>query len=183
MEHNKSTLKVVNNIASILAILLVISGIGYVIFQQVSQSSGGDIMTVERLNGEEPIDLEDFIGHKKTILQFVAVPCECCAFSMPFVKEFMASQDEIEVITIVFFGRESEIETKFNEEYKVDHLWGIDLDRTIANHYGVSVSPTYVFFDEEGNNLRSHPFIIANKDELHKLYEDAYNAFHNIEEE
>ncbi|MGO4888521.1 TlpA family protein disulfide reductase [Anaerobacillus sp. MEB173] len=165
----------------IVLLLFIFAGMGYTIYSFFAEGDG-DINTVERFD-QEPILLDDYIGKKKTILQFVAVPCECCSYSMPFIQEFAAEQDEIEVITIVFYGKRSEIKTKFEEEYQAKHLWGIDLDQSIARHYGANVSPTYVFFDEEGNNMGSYPYIIPNKEELQQRYDDAFDKFHNADVE
>ncbi|MFA9555888.1 redoxin family protein [Evansella sp. AB-rgal1] len=166
------------NKVGIFLIIFILAGMGYTAYSFMFDNDSGDISTVERLTGEEPIQLTDYVGSKKTILQFVIVPCDCCSYSMPFIQEFIKNQDEIEVITIVFYGREREILDKFVNEYEATHLWGVDLDRSIANHYNVSVSPTYVFFDEEGNELGTHPYIIGTSEELQTRYDDAYNAFH-----
>ena len=149
---------------------------GYHIYNYV-QSHPADLVDELPTIYEEPIILSDYIGKQKTILQFVAVPCDCCSFSMPFVKEFTEEQDEIEVITIVFYGQKSEVIRKFTEEYQVTHKWGLDLKKKIANYYGAKASPTYVFFDEQGNKIGMYPFIIANKEELQKRYETAYREF------
>jgi thioredoxin-related protein len=166
------------NKISIVLILFIIGGIGYTLYGFFAVNQNPDLITVERFNDEDPILLDQYIGKKKTILQFVAVPCECCSFSMPFIQQFAREQDEYEVITIIFYGKRKEIQDKFENEYKATHLYGLDLDRSIANHYGASGSPTYVFFDEEGNNLGSYPFIILDAEELLKRYEDAFNKFH-----
>ncbi|MCT8139234.1 redoxin family protein (plasmid) [Anaerobacillus sp. CMMVII] len=166
------------NKISIVLIMFIIGGIGYTLYGFFAVDKNPDIITVERFNDQEPILLDQYIGQKKTILQFVAVPCECCSFSMPFIQQFAQEQDEFEVITIVFYGKRNEIQDKFENEYKATHLYGIDLDRSIANHYGVNVSPTYVFFDEEGNSLGAYPYIILDSDELLKRYEDAFDKFH-----
>ncbi|MDG5789208.1 hypothetical protein QA612_17250 [Evansella sp. AB-P1] len=170
----------VNKIGIIL-VIFILAGMGYTTYSFFFDQSTGDISTVERINGEEPIFLDDYIGSKKTILQFVIVPCDCCSYSMPFIQEFIEHQDEIEVITIVFYGREREILDKFENEYEATHLWGVDLNRDIANYYNVSVSPTYVFFDEDGNFLGTHPYIIGTSEELGRRYEEAYEAFHENE--
>lgn len=167
------------NKISIILMLFIILGMGYTIYGFFAVDKNADINTVERFNDEEPILLNEYIGQKNTILQFVAVPCECCSFSMPFIQQFAKEQDEIEVITIVFHGRRGEIQDKFENEYKATHLYGLDLDRSIANYYGANVSPTYVFFDEEGNNLGAYPFIILDAEELKQRFEDAYDNFHN----
>lgn len=166
------------NKIGILLIIFIAAGMGYTAYSYFFAGDPGDLTIVERIDGNEPIQLDEFIGQKKTILQFVAVPCECCSYSMPFIQEFVRNQDEIEVITIVFYGREKEILDKFTNEYKAEHLWGVDLDRSLANHYGVSVSPTYVFFDEDGNILGTHPYIIGTGEELGERYNDAYEEFH-----
>lgn len=167
------------NKISIVLILFIIGGIGYTLYGFFAVDKDPDIVTVERFNGQEPIMLDDYIGQKKTILQFVAVPCECCSFSMPFIQQFAKEQDEFEVITIVFFGKRKEIQDKFENEYQATHLYGLDLNRSIANYYGVNVSPTYVFFDEEGNNLGAYPYIILDSQELLQRYEEAFNKYHN----
>ncbi len=161
--------------------VFILLGMGYTAYSFFTDKEPGDISTLERINGEDSIQLNHFIGVKKTILQFVAVPCDCCSFSMPFIQEFIREQDEIEVITVVFYGREREILDKFENEYEAEHLWGVDLNRDLANHYDVSVSPTYVFFDESGNVLGNHPYIIGTSEELGKRYEDAYNKFQSEE--
>jgi thioredoxin-related protein len=166
------------NKISIVLILFIIGGIGYTLYGFFAVNENPDLITVERFNDEDPILLDQYIGKKKTILQFVAVPCECCSFSMPFIQQFAREQDEYEVITIIFYGKRKDIQDKFENEYKATHLYGLDLDRSIANHYGASGSPTYVFFDEKGNNLGSYPFIILDAEELLKRYEDAFNKFH-----
>ncbi|UCZ52037.1 hypothetical protein LGQ02_14415 [Bacillus shivajii] len=171
------------NKIGILLISFILIGMGYTAFSFFSGDGEGDLSVIQRIHAEEPIELDQYIGQKKTILQFVAVPCECCSYSMPFIQEFIRNQDEIEVITVVFFGREREIKDKFLNEYEATHEWGVDLDRHLANHYEVSVSPTYVFFDEEGNNLGTHPYIIATSEELQERYEDAYDNFHGEEGE
>ncbi len=167
------------NKLSIAFILFILSGMAYTIYGFWAVDENPDIITVERFNDEEPILLDNYIGEKKTILQFVAVPCECCSFSMPFIQQFAAEQDEIEVITIVFHGRRGEIQDKFENEYKATHLYGLDLDRSIANYYGANVSPTYVFFDEAGNNLGAYPYIILDAEELEQRYDDAYKKLNN----
>ncbi|MBU9711444.1 TlpA family protein disulfide reductase [Evansella tamaricis] len=167
------------NKIGIVFIIFILAGMGYTAFSFFTESEPGDITQVERLTEEEPIQLDQYIGQKKTILQFVAVPCECCSYSMPFIQEFIHEQDEIEVITVVFYGREREILDKFVNEYEASHLWGVDLDRNLANYYGVSVSPTYVFFDEEGNELGVYPYIIGTGEELGRRYEDAYENYHS----
>ncbi|QOY34091.1 TlpA family protein disulfide reductase [Anaerobacillus isosaccharinicus] len=167
------------NKISIVLILFILGGIGYTLYGFFAVDKNPDIVTLERFNGEEPIMLDQYIGKKKTILQFVAVPCECCSFSMPFIQQFAKEQDDIEVITIIFYGKRSEIQDKFENEYKATHLYGLDLDRSIANHYGATVSPTYVFLDEEGNNLGAYPYIILDAEELLQRYDDAFNKFHN----
>ncbi|RXI98337.1 hypothetical protein DS745_18610 [Anaerobacillus alkaliphilus] len=169
------------NKISIVLVLFILGGIGYTLYGFFAVDKNPDIITVERFHGEEPILLNDYIGKKKTILQFVIVPCECCSFSMPFIQDFAREQDEFEVITIIFHGKRKEIQEKFENEYKATHLYGLDLDRSIANHYGANVSPTYVFFDEEGNNLGSYPFIILDATELLQRYEDVYHKFHKGE--
>lgn len=166
------------NKISILLILFIATGIGYTVYGFFSVDKNPDIVTVERFNDQDPILLNEYLGQKKTILQFVAVPCECCSFSMPFIKKFSEEQDEFEIITIIFYGKQNEIQDKFVNEYQATHLYGLDLDRSIANHYGVSVSPTYVFLDEDGNNLGAYPYIIINAEELLVRYEDAYDKFH-----
>jgi thioredoxin-related protein len=166
----------VNKIAIVL-ILFIAGGIGYTIYGFFAVNKNPDIITVDRFNDQEPILLDQYIGQKKTILQFVAVPCECCSFSMPFIQQFAKEQDDIEVITIVFYGKRNEIQDKFENEYQATHLYGLDLDKSIANYYGASVSPTYVFFDEEGNNLGSYPYIIINSEELLDRYEAANQKF------
>ena len=163
-------------------IIFILAGMGYTIFNFFFDSGSGDISTVTRIHAEEPIKLDDHLGQKKTILQFVAVPCECCSYSMPFIQEFVKNQDEIDVITIVFYGREKDILDQFENEYEATHEWGVDLDRDLANHYGVSVSPTYVFFDEQGNEMGVHPYIIATEEELGQRYDEAFEAYHTEEE-
>ncbi|WP_096189462.1 TlpA family protein disulfide reductase [Evansella halocellulosilytica] len=169
------------NKVGILLIVFILFGMGYTVYSFFGGTSEGDISVIERIHAEEPIELEQYIGEKKTILQFVAVPCECCSYSMPFIQEFIEQQDEIEVITVVFYGREAEIKDKFLNEYEAKHEWGIDLDRHLANYYDVNFSPTYVFFDEDGNNMGSHPYIIATSDELGERFEEAYNSYHKDE--
>ena len=167
------------NKISIALILFIAAGMGYTIYGFFAVDDNPDLVTVERFNNEEPILLDNYIGKKKTILQFVAVPCECCSYSMPFIQKFaQEKKDEFEVITIVFYGKRKEIQDKFENEYKATHLWGLDLDKSIANFYGAKVSPTYVFFDEAGNNLGSYPFIILDAEELLKRYNDAFEKFH-----
>ncbi|WP_280769331.1 TlpA family protein disulfide reductase [Salipaludibacillus daqingensis] len=163
-------------------IIFILAGMGYTAYNFIFNSESGDISTVTRIHAEEPLLLADYIGEKKTILQFVAVPCECCSYSMPFIQEFIKKQDEIEVITVVFYGREKEILDKFQNEYEATHDWGVDLDRNLANYYDVSVSPTYVFFDEEGNEMGTHPYIIATGEELGTRYEEAYETYHEEED-
>lgn len=167
------------NKISIVLVLFIVAGIGYTLVGFFVKDSNPDIITVERFNDQEPILLDNYVGKKKTILQFVAVPCECCSFSMPFIQQFAKEQDEIEVITIVFYGKRNEIQDKFENEYQATHLYGLDLDRSIANYYGVSVSPTYVFFDAEGNNLGTYPYIILDAEELQTRYDDAFEDFHS----
>ncbi|MCR6107393.1 redoxin domain-containing protein [Salipaludibacillus agaradhaerens] len=167
------------NKIGVILIVFILAGMGYTAYSFVFNDSSENVTTVNRINGEEPINLENYIGQKKTILQFVAVPCECCSYSMPFIQEFIASQSDIEVITIVFFGKEREILDKFENEYKATHLWGVDPKRDLANYYNVSVSPTYVFFDEKGNELGTHPYIIATSEELGQRYEEAYESYHH----
>lgn len=164
------------NVISIAVLLFVFSLIGYHVYNYIQSNPTEAVHELPTID-DQPIMLNDYIGKKKTILQFVAVPCDCCSFSMPFVKEFTEEQDEIEVITIVFYGQRSEVIKKFTEEYQVTHKWGLDLKRKIANYYGAKASPTYVFFDEQGNKLGVYPFIIANKEELQQRYDDAYEAF------
>lgn len=165
------------NVIAIGVILFVFSLAGYHIYNYVQSHPTEPVDELQTIY-DEPIMLSDYIGKKKTILQFVAVPCDCCSFSMPFVKEFTEEQDEIEVITIVFYGQKSQVIKKFTEEYKVTHKWGLDLKKRIANYYGAKASPTYVFFDEHGNKIGTYPFIIANKEELRERYETAYEEFH-----
>jgi len=159
-------------------IIFILAGMGYTAFNFIFDSSTGDITIINRIHAEEPIKLDDYLGEKKTILQFVAVPCECCSYSMPFIQEFIENQDEIEVITVVFYGREKEILDKFENEYEATHEWGVDLDRHLADYYNVSVSPTYVFFDEDGHEMGAHPYIIATGEELGKRYDEAYQSYH-----
>ncbi|MCE7793552.1 redoxin domain-containing protein [Salipaludibacillus sp. CUR1] len=166
------------NKVGIALIVFILAGMAYTTYSFVAGNAEGDISIVQRIHDDEPIKLDNYIGKKKTILQFVAVPCECCSYSMPFIQQFIEEQDEIEVITVVFYGREREILDKFENEYKATHEWGVDLDRILANHYDVSVSPTYVFFDEEGNEMGTHPYIIATSDELGTRYEEAYDSYH-----
>nr|WP_233254347.1 redoxin domain-containing protein [Salipaludibacillus keqinensis] len=165
------------NKVGIALMIFILAGMGYTAFSFVTDSSSGDISTVSRIHADEPLLLEDYLGNKKTILQFVAVPCECCSYSMPFIQEYVEMQDEIEIITIVFYGREREILDKFENEYEATHEWAVDLDRNLANYYDVSVSPTYVFFDEHGNEMGSHPYIIATAEELGERYEEAYEKY------
>lgn len=166
------------NKISIMLILFITAGISYTIYGFFAVDKEADIVSVERFNNQEPILLDQYIGQKKTILQFVAVPCECCSYSMPFIQQFAQEQDEFEVITIIFYGKRNEIQDKFENEYQATHLYGLDLDKSIANHYGVNVSPTYVFLDEDGNNLGAYPYIIINAEELLQRYDDAYDKFH-----
>ena len=170
----------INKIGIILAIFI-LAGMSYTAYNFFFSTGEADISAVERIDGNEPIQLNDYIGEKKTILQFVVVPCECCSYSMPFIQEFVKEQDEIEVITVVFHGREREILNKFVNEYEATHLWGVDLDRNLANYYGASVSPTYVFFDEEGNVLGTHPYIIGTSEELGQRYKNVYDEYHSEE--
>jgi|GEM_PF-3109791 len=136
-----------------------------------------DLTTIDSLEKGQAVNLNDYLGKKKLILQFVAVPCDCCSYTIPFMKEIAAEQDEIQLITVVFSGKESKIAEKF-AEYKMNYPWGLDLDRSIANHYGATTSPTFVFFDEKGNLLGSYPYVVANKESLLNNYQGYYNDYY-----
>lgn len=155
---------------------------GYTAYSFFINDNVREVSAIERIDGEDPIKLNEYIGVKKTILQFVAVPCECCAYSMPFVKEFVESQDDIDVITIVFSGREREILDKFLNEYEVEHVWGVDLNRDLAFKYEVRWSPTYVFYDEDGTRLGTYPYIIGTAEELGERFQEAYDGYYGKQE-
>lgn len=169
-----------NRILRGIVLLAVLIGLGLFIYFDVwaSGEDGGikDLTTVELMDGGQNIDLNDYLGEKKLILQFVAVPCDCCSFTMPIIKELVAEQDEIDFVAIVFSGRKNKIQKKF-EEYDLNYPWGLDLDKSIANHYRVTTSPTFVFFDEEGNHLGNYPYIISDKESLVKIYQKFLNDF------
>ncbi|WP_025025604.1 redoxin family protein [Caldalkalibacillus mannanilyticus] len=167
---------------TIRTIILVAVFIGIAVFAYLnffsSDESGKvkDITTLEHIDGGESIDLTNYLGKKKLILHFVAVPCDCCSYTIPYNKELVAEQDEIEVVTVVFNGKKSTIRKKF-EEYNLNYPWGLDLDKSISSHYGVSTSPTYVFFDEEGNHLGNYPYVISDKENLIQAYQSALDEF------
>lgn len=149
-----------NRILRGIVLLAVLIGLGLFIYFDVwaSGEDGGikDLTTVELMDGGQNIDLNDYLGDKKLILQFVAVPCDCCSFTMPIIKELVAEQDEIDFVAIVFSGRKNKIQKKF-EEYDLNYPWGLDLDKSIANHYRVTTSPTFVFLMKKEITLEIIP--------------------------
>lgn len=175
-------MKKLSNKIGLILIALIFIGMSYTAYSFFFNNAVSEVSAIERIDGQDPIQLADYIGVKKTILQFVAVPCECCAYSMPFVKEFVETQDEIDVITIVFSGTEGEILDKFLNEYEVEHVWGVDLKRDLAFKYEVKWSPTYVFYDKDGTRLGTYPYIIGTAEELEQRFQEAYDDYYGKQE-
>lgn len=154
------------NPISFIPIVLLIGLVGYIVFSNLTEKETLAITSLEQ--GQE-IDLTQYIGNGKTILHFVAVPCDCCAMTIPFIKQFQKDHPDFHIVTIVFSGKEKEIIDKF-KEYNVHHPWGVDLDKRLANQYRVIGSPTFVFFNEKGNHIGTYPFVISSADDLLDQY-------------
>lgn len=174
-------------LSTILIISFFIGGI-YLVYSEITKVKEieenkhvlGENYVIESPDGGE-IDLRDYIGKQKVILEFVADPCACCASTIPMLKKFDKSQDDIKIITIGFSGIKDTMIKRFTEDYKIDYTWGIDLDRNLSDVFGVKSSPTFVFFDEEGNHLETFPYVIGTEETLIQNYESYYNKFHSKE--
>ncbi|WP_164984935.1 TlpA disulfide reductase family protein [Ammoniphilus sp. CFH 90114] len=157
------------NILSLIPLVLLVGLVGFIVFSTLAEEETLIITSLEQ--GQE-MDLKQYIGKGKTILHFVAVPCDCCSFTIPYIKQFQQEHPDFHIVTIVFSGKEKEIREKF-KEYNVHHPWGVDLDKRLANQYRVLGSPTFVFFNEKGDHIGSFPFVITSAQDLLDQYQKA----------
>ncbi len=102
-----------------------------------------------------PIQKNDLIGNKPTLIHFWSVSCGLCKEAMPNVNEFRDEyKDDLNVIAVHMPRSEKDLDLddvqKVAEEHDITQPVFVDNKHTLTDAFNNQHVPAYYVFDEEG---------------------------------
>ncbi|WP_431799588.1 TlpA family protein disulfide reductase [Halobacillus andaensis] len=104
----------------------------------------------------EPINKEDLVGNKPTLIHFWSVSCGLCKEAMPNVNEFRDEYSEdLNVIAVHMPRSEKDLDLdqikEVAEEHGITQPIYVDNEHQLTDAFENQYVPAYYVFDEEGN--------------------------------
>ncbi len=102
-----------------------------------------------------PIEKEDLLGNKPTLIHFWSVSCGLCKEAMPKVNEFRDEyQDELNVIAVHMPRSEKDLDLdqvqEVANEHDITQPIFVDNEHKLTDAFDNKYVPAYYVFDEEG---------------------------------
>lgn len=137
-----------------LIIVLIISSVGclFISTPKVAPELTMDLYQTIDYNQNDVFDLEMSKGNP-TFINFWFPSCPPCVAEMPEIDEFyLQNKNEVTVVAVQLLGLDSLEEGQiFVQEKNIHFAVGADKTGKISVDYQISVYPTTVFIDGEGN--------------------------------
>ncbi|MHA1727848.1 MAG: TlpA family protein disulfide reductase [Promethearchaeota archaeon] len=136
--------------------------------QQTEYALQYDVNTIDG----NTISLSDYQG-KTLILYFTSVHCEPCKLDLPYLTSAYntyKNTGNVEFISIDIGGSS----TSQIEEWREDNdiTWNVCSGTgTLANHFSIAYTPTYIILDEDGNEIDRKIGAIGNEQSILDLFE------------
>ena len=150
-EHN-SKIHPMKPLLSVATILLMIAGCSLIDRPQVAPSFTIELYSTTDHAKGDIFNLEQQQG-SPTFINFWFPSCPPCVAEMPqFNKFYMQNKNEVNVVAVQLIGLDSmEDGQKFVDDKSIDFAVGPDTTGKVSVDYQISVYPTTIFVDSEGN--------------------------------